>query len=305
MTKETLRGGALRLSGNDSSFLYERLRPGVYLTTSHGRDTGEFGTAPLYLIEREYKLFRHPVQWFFDATRVDNPTLAVTDEWTGWLRANQNALAQLHVLTSSEGTHLLMNVARHFSNSSRRLMLYCDRAQWTRAISKAIPGTTQSVDLASRLEEPAITITRSQSADEGVMLSAPGSSWNFRPLENHVIFSRFQGDDSGDLTDAALDEMEKLLDASDQKATWFMDLRDAQNVAANVSQTWTDWLTARQERLGRVRAYAPSPLFPLVLTIAKYRSGTERVLQVHRELEPFRNDLISATSSETARSLGF
>ena len=84
-----------------------------------------------------------------------------------------------------------------------------------------------------------------------------------------------------------------------------MDLRDAQNVAANVSQTWTDWLTARQERLGRVRAYAPSPLFPLVLTIAKYRSGTERVLQVHRELEPFRNDLISATSSETARSLGF
>ena len=76
--------------------------------------------------------------------------------------------------------------------------------------------------------------------------------------------------------------MEKLLDASDQKATWFMDLRDAQNVAANIfPKRGPTWLTARQERLGRVRAYAPSPLFPLVLTIAKYRSGTERVLQVH------------------------
>jgi hypothetical protein len=304
VTKETLRGGALRLSGQSSSFLYERLRPGVYLTTSHGRDTGEFGTAPLDLIEREYKLFHHPVQWFFDATGVDNPTLAVSEEWTGWLRANQNALAQLHILTSSEGTHLMISVARHFSNSSRRLMLYCDRAGWMRAISKAIPGTTQTADLAGRLEEPAIAITRSQHAEEGVILSGPGCSWSFRMLEKGVIFSRFKGDDNGDLTDAALDEMETLLAESGQKATWFMDLREAHTVAATVSQTWTEWLTARQDRLGRVRAYAPSPLFPLVLTIAKYRSGTERVLQVHRDLDAFRNDLISATSIEAARSLG-
>jgi succinate dehydrogenase flavin-adding protein (antitoxin of CptAB toxin-antitoxin module) len=182
-------------------------------------------------------------------------------------------------------------------------MLYCDRAGWMRAISKAIPGTTQTADLAARLEEPAIVITRSQNADEGVTLSGPGCSWSFRMLAKDVIFSRFKGDDKGDLTDAALDEMDRLLGESGQKATWFMDLRDAHSVAASVSQTWTEWLSARQDRLGRVRAYAPSPLFPLVLTIAKYRSGTERVLQVHRDLDAFRNDLIAASSVDAARSL--
>jgi hypothetical protein len=302
--KETLRGGALRLPGKNSSFIYERLRPGVYLTTSRGRDTGEFGIAPLGLIEREYKLFHHPVQWFFDATGVDNPTLAVSEEWTNWLRANQDALAQLHVLTSSEGTHLMISVARHFSNSSRRLMLYSDRAVWMRAIAKAIPGIVPPQNLAARFEEPAVKVTRSQSEEEGLILTGPGCSWSFRLLDNDVIFSRFKGDDLGDLTDTALDEMERLLDTCAQKATWFMDLREASTVTASVSQTWTDWLTARQHRLGRVRAYAPAPLFPLVLTIAKYRSGTERVLQVHRELAPFRDDLIAATSSEIARSVG-
>ena len=68
MAAETLRGGVLRFSGKTSSFIYQRLSPAVFLTVSRGRDTGEFGTAPLDVIEREHKLFQRAVQWFFGAS---------------------------------------------------------------------------------------------------------------------------------------------------------------------------------------------------------------------------------------------
>ena len=48
----------------------------------------------------------------------------------------------------------------------------------------------------------------------------------------------------------------------------------------------------------------PSPLFPLVLTVAKYKSGMERVVRVHRAVEPFRDELIAVTSGELARTVG-
>ena len=127
--------------------------------------------------------------------------------------------------------------------------------------------------------------------------------WGFRMLPNDVIFSKFTGDDSGDLTDAALDEMEGLL-ASDRKAAWFLDLRNARNVAPNVSQAWTEWLGVSQNRFARVIALSPSPLFPLVLTIAKHRSRTQHLVRIHRDLEPFRSELIAATSGEIADSVG-
>jgi hypothetical protein len=49
---------------------------------------------------------------------------------------------------------------------------------------------------------------------------------------------------------------------------------------------------------------ANSPLFPLVLTIAKYRSGNEHLFRIHRDLEPFRHELIAATSGAIAAGVG-
>ena len=74
-----------------------------------------------------------------------------------------------------------------------------------------------------------------------------------------------------------------------------LDFRDAQSVAASVSQAWTEWLRAHADRFARVVAFSPSPLFPLVLTVAKYKSGMERVVRVHRAVEPFRDELIVVT----------
>jgi hypothetical protein len=108
------------------------------------------------------------------------------------------------------------------------------------------------------------------------------------------VLSTFEGFDSGDLTDHALEAMRERIGTGPEKSAWFLDLREAQTVAAHVSQTWTEFLAARQNGLARVVAVATSPLFPLVLTVANYRSGTDRLLRVHREYEPFRSELMAA-----------
>jgi hypothetical protein len=271
---------------------------------SRGRDTGEFGAAPLDIIEREYRLFQRPVQWFFDATRVINPTRAVTEEWTAWLRRKREVLGHLHILTSAKETRLLLDVARHFSDSSDRMTLYTGLAEWSSAVLRSVPQLSSLPDLAAQLDQPPVAISREWSAERGTTLTAPGASWSFRGIASGVLFSRFSGNDSGDLTDTALDEMEQVLAASGGKVSWFLDLRDGQNVVASVSRTWTEWLGSRQDRFARITVLAPSPLFPLVLTIAGYSSGTERLVRIHRDLEPFRIELAAISSGETARSAG-
>jgi hypothetical protein len=301
--RETLRGGDVRLSGKASAFVYQRLRPGVLLTATRGRDTGEFGTAPLDLIEREYGLFGRPVRWYLDATQAKNAAGTVVEQWTDWLVKHEEHLAQMHVLTGSKEVHLMIEIARHFSDASQRMILYKERAEWTKSIQNSEPGMTEVPDPAARWDEPAIPIFRELTPEKCVEISASGCRWSFRMIANEVVFSTFSGNDYGDLTDAALDEMERLIARSERKVSWFLDLRNAQNIAPKVSQTWTEWLSARQARFDRIIAVAPSPLFPLVLTIAKYRSGTEHMVRIHRELGPFRNDVVSATSSAVADAM--
>jgi hypothetical protein len=297
---ETLRGGDLRLSGKTSIFTYQRLRPGVVLTRNRGRDTGEFGTTPLDIIDREYRLFQLPVQWYFDATLVEKAAPVVVAEWTDWLLKHPEVLAQMHVLTGSKEVHLMIGIARHFSDSTHRMILYADPAAWTERLAQLCPGA----DLVARWDEPSIAISRASTPENGAVISASGCSWSFRMIANEVIFSAFTGNDNGDLTDTALDEMERLLAISQRKVSWFLDLRNAHNVAAKVSQAWTEWMSVRQDRFARVIVLAPEPLFPLVLTIAKYRSGMENLVRIHRELEPFHDELVAVTSAQIAGTVG-
>ena len=150
MIRETLRGGDLRLSGKTGSFVFQRLRPGVLLTMNRGRDTGEFGSAPLDVIYREYRLFRRAVEWYFDATLVQNATRSVVEEWTAWLLKHGDILAQMHVLTGSKEVHLMIAIARHFSDSSYRMTLYKDPVEWTKRVLRAAPGLMETPDLGAR-----------------------------------------------------------------------------------------------------------------------------------------------------------
>ena len=304
MTPEVLHGGAIRLTAKAGAFIYQRIRPGVYLTSFRGRDTGEFGALPLEIIVQEYRFFATPVEWFFDAALVENMTRAVSDDWTAWLRQHRSVLSRMHVLTSDQETHLRISVARHFSDSMKQMVLYSDRAKWERSFLLCSPGLTAVPPMNERFTESALAVTREQSRASGTVLSAPGSQWTFRSLPNGIVFTTFAGDDDGALTNNALNEMQELVDKERGKVYWFLDLRQARNVSTEVSQTWTAWLTAHHDRLARITVLSPSPLFPLVMTVAKYRSNSERLFRIHRELEPFRHELVTLASPEVALAVG-
>jgi len=288
---ETLRGGDLRLSDDACIFLYRRLRPGVLLTLVRGRDTDQFGTTPLDIIDRECRLFQRPVEWFLDASQVKRASITVSDKWTAWLREHPGALAKMHVLTNSKETRLMVEIARHFSDSSDRLTLYADREAWASQRQDSAAWLIGARELEDRWEDSPIAIQKEQSQQYGLTLSTHGSSWSFRRIGNGLVYSKFSGSDTGELTDAALDEMERVLSLSAGKVSWFLDLREAHSVAARVSQVWTEWLSSRRDQLFRVSALAPSPLFPLVFTIASFSAGIERLVRIHREVAPFQEEL--------------
>lgn len=300
MSREALSGGVIRLTADRVCFLFERLKPGVMLTSCRGRDAGGLGKEPLAIIERERGLFNSPVLWFFDASRVQGAAIAVSDTWTAWLRAHAGTLEHLHVLTGSNAANLTINVARHFSDSHGRMTVYPNRADWMRSLDK-VAGCSTSGDLGARFDEAPISLTRTEAGGE-VHLEAPGSAWLFRTIQRDALFCEFSGDDSGDLTDLALDEMERALSHSSGKLHWFLDLRHAGNVSARVSQTWTEWLGVNRERFARISAFAVEPLFPLVLTVASYRSRVESLVHIYRDADAFGRELASVAEPGERKS---
>jgi hypothetical protein len=302
VTRDTLAAGAVRYRATSGDFVYQRLDPGILGMAMRGRDSDEFGAAPLDAIEREYRLFGRPAIVFFDGFQAESPASAVSDRWVAWLRTNRDVLQKMHVLAGRDATHLRIEIARHFSDSHNRLKLYTDRAEWVKALALTAPETDPA-RISAHFDELPVSITTERGRDS-VKLSSPGSTWQFQLLQSSVLFSRFTGDDRGDLTDAALDEMDRFLSTSTGRITWLLDLKDARTVVASVSRAWTEWLTHRNSRFARISAFATSPLFPLVLTVAKYRSGIEHVLTIHREPEPFRQELRTLVSEDALTGLG-
>ena len=303
MTRDVLAGGAFRLSAPSISFLFQRLKPGVLLTAARGIDRGELGSAPLDVVDREQRLFARPVHWYFDASLIESASVAVSDDWAGWFRSNAGVLARLHVLTGSQATHITVGIVRHFADAHDRIAMYRDRAEWMRSFKPPDAPDGDVPDLGSRFDEPAVTVQRIEDRKK-ILVRAAACEWSFEMPGGAVLLTRFRGDDSGDATDAALDEIHSVFNRVRGKIHWFLDLREARNVTAPVTRVWTDWLKANRQQFASIRAVSPSPLFPLVLTLATYQSGTENLVRIYRVMAPFLSDLASIVPQERVAELG-
>jgi hypothetical protein len=290
MLRATLPGGDIRLSTDTAAFVFRRIRPGVLCTAGRGHDTGGFGTTPLDIVELESALFARPVQWFFDATAVDNVSQAVARDWTRWLRTSKETLGQLHVLVSSSQMHLHIGVARHFSGAPERVVLYDDREKWTEALRRTVQDDTLALDLSALFDAPEISVSLEHNTEEGTVIRTARASWSFLRMPGNVVFSKFTGDDRGDLCDYAFAELQRAIGSS-PRVRWFIDLQEARTVSPASSRAWTEWLKAHSTKFERVCALATSPLFPLVLTVASYATHDDKLIRVFRDAEGFQNEL--------------
>ena len=124
--REILPGGDVRLSSGDSTFLYQRPRPGVLRVSISGYDAGQFGTATLdeilTAITREGKL-----ELFVDAREASGAGVSVSEDWTRFFSANREKLSRVHVLVGdSKVLQLTVAIAQHLSRTGNLIQIYSD-----------------------------------------------------------------------------------------------------------------------------------------------------------------------------------
>ena len=134
--REILPGGDVRLSSGDSTFLYQRKRPGVLHVTISGYDAGQFGTATLdeilTAIAREGKL-----ELFVDARDASGTGAGVSEDWTRFFSANREKLARVHVLVGdSKVLQLTVAIAQHLSRTGNLIQIYSDAETFSAKLNK-------------------------------------------------------------------------------------------------------------------------------------------------------------------------
>ena len=295
MQQELLSDGAVRIAGANCRFVCLRLRPGTILTVVNGHDTGEFGRWLADFIEAELRRFGIPVSWFIDAAEMEGASHEVFLQWIAWLGSKPAALRRVDAFVQSERARLTMSIAQHLASAEDAMILHTDRERWIRVLRRSVPGWTD-LSLQSRFNEPAADTRRTVAPDGSVVITSHASKWMFRRASSAVVFSTFEGDDIGALAHLPFDELLSQTANGTSKLAWFVDLSRGRTVASSVVEEWTQWLTAHRDRFSTIGMLAPANALPLVLAIAKYRSGTDKLV-VYRSPDEFHAALQSRVKS--------
>src|ERR1051325_551656 len=112
--REQLDGQTLRLTANNCSFTYRRLKPGVLLLTIAGNDHGQFGTATIDEITAEFQRFG-TVTLFVDTQAAAGPSTQVMEAWTAYFSNNRAKLKRVAILVPPESKllHLTVSIVQH------------------------------------------------------------------------------------------------------------------------------------------------------------------------------------------------
>lgn len=138
LTKDVLVDGSVRLTSGECGFLFFRLCPGTVYTQVRGVDSGGLDSAPLDEIKSEYEHFGVPVTWFIYAEKTALAGALVSEQWTAWLINHSSLFNTVHVFSENKKLHLTIEVAKHFSNTTRLLINYRERTGFEGALFESI-----------------------------------------------------------------------------------------------------------------------------------------------------------------------
>ncbi len=137
--REVMEDGAVRLSSERCSFIYQRPRPGVVFIRIIGQDKGEFGTAPMDELREDIRRYA-PVELFFEMDESTGANLPVQEAWTEWFSDNRSALKSVSILTRSKFMHFTAEVVKLFSRTGELIRVYLDPEPFREALQRAAPG---------------------------------------------------------------------------------------------------------------------------------------------------------------------
>jgi len=287
---ERFSDGSFRFSGGGTAFTFQRLRPGVMLTTATGFDRGEVGDAPLRVVEAEVRWFRTPLEWFIDARQADNANSMVFTRWTEWLGRNAGLLKRLHVLTGGEPMRLTVSIARHLAGAAGILSIYEDPAAFRAAVNAVVPAYSPATADPQPVEcevvrDPGRTQVRSSR-----------SVWVLEPISPATLLARVAGTEEGILTDLLFEEVERGLSSLHARPAWFVDLSAVRTISSAAVDNWAAWLDPRRNELSQVHVLAPSSATGLLLAISRFRSNLAGIIRLHESKDEFEAALKAAAA---------
>jgi hypothetical protein len=112
-----------------------RIAPATLLVTIEGHDSGEFGSAPMDLLET--MLGAEPVELFIDARATKGASIAVSNDWALWLGKHRERFSRINMLTGSKFIEITATFVRNFSGLQETMRIYTDPAPFDEALREA------------------------------------------------------------------------------------------------------------------------------------------------------------------------
>jgi hypothetical protein len=134
MQEQTLATKSFRSEG--CNLVISKLRARRVLVVLEGRDVGQLGQAPFLELEKSLE-DNAPVDLFFDLRAALGATLEASGGWAVWLRANQQRLRRVNLLTARPVVGLSARAVVRFSQLGSKAKIFSDAAAFDSALLTA------------------------------------------------------------------------------------------------------------------------------------------------------------------------
>jgi hypothetical protein len=129
--------GTQRWQGVHATLALERPAPGIFVLRITGHDVGEFGDAPLRVLER-HLAEAGAIELFIDARHTEGATMEVSGRWAQWLAVHRAGCTRICMLTGSRLTEITAEFVRRFAGLGAIMETYTDAAAFDRTLAGAI-----------------------------------------------------------------------------------------------------------------------------------------------------------------------
>ena len=126
-----------RWQGVHCTLALERPARGVMVLRITGHDVGEFGDAPMRVLER-HLTDEGAIALFIDARHTEGATMEVSGAWAHWLGTHRANCTRICMLTGSRFTAITADFVRRFADLSGIMETYSDAAAFERALAESI-----------------------------------------------------------------------------------------------------------------------------------------------------------------------
>jgi hypothetical protein len=130
--------GSIRLSAAGCSYEVRKLRPHVIFLAIEGRETGQLGRAPLGEVAAEAAL-EPPLHLLIDMSALTHVSEAVSNDWTAWFQANQQAVRRVDVLAPEPFVRLVVAVSQVFSRTGNLIQIHTKADKFAVVLAEFAP----------------------------------------------------------------------------------------------------------------------------------------------------------------------